>query len=91
MIVITRAVRTGSMCPSQWQVWGTNGKEYYIRYRWGILTIQKGDPGGEEVLRKLTGKGEYDGSMTFQELREMVAEMMVLNCDEVERDPAGGV
>lgn len=33
--------QTSAACPSQWDAWDVEGNYYYIRYRWGILTVDK--------------------------------------------------
>ncbi len=39
MITITKIDQTCWACPSQWDMWANDGKQYYVRYRWGHLTV----------------------------------------------------
>lgn len=81
-IEIVRAVRTCSICPSQWDAWDVGGKKFYIRYRWGWLTVERDRPDGEMVLEKSVG-GHLHGSMTFAELKGHVRATMSFNCAEI--------
>lgn len=42
--VITHIIQTCSACPSQWEGKFADGDWLYIRYRWGGLSIHKGNP-----------------------------------------------
>lgn len=42
-LVITRAVRTCTAVPSQWNAWTTDGQYLYLRYRSGIGTVDAYD------------------------------------------------
>ena len=60
-------IRFGSYCPAQWDGETDNGKKVYIRYRWGVLTI---DLNGEEVFSVKAGE-EFDGVMSDEEMKEV--------------------
>ncbi|MGR6922591.1 hypothetical protein ACU635_50770 [[Actinomadura] parvosata] len=39
-ITLTRVVQTCYACPSQWDAWDADGRYYYLRYRWGVGTVE---------------------------------------------------
>lgn len=63
MITLARTVQTCSACPSQWDAWDADGNYYYLRYRWGVGTV---DDEREEVARFKTGDA-YGGVMDLNE------------------------
>jgi hypothetical protein len=66
-IKVKDLIRFGSYCPTQWDGETTNGEKVYIRYRWGVLTV---DIDGEEVFSAKAGK-EFDGIMGDEEMKEL--------------------
>ncbi|MEU4578960.1 hypothetical protein [Nonomuraea sp. NPDC023979] len=40
MIVLTKVVQTCYACPSQWDAWDADGRYYYLRYRFGVGTVE---------------------------------------------------
>lgn len=54
-------------CPSQWDAWDADGTYYYIRYRWGRLTVAMGEVLGDLVFDAQVG-GQWDGTMTTDEM-----------------------
>lgn len=73
MTVIKQANMTCSACPAQWEGHTENNEPIYIRYRWGYLSIRKGNVGdedgvaGEEIFGKQIGDG-FDGMITIGEV-----------------------
>ena len=67
VIVLDRIVQTCNACPSQWDAWDTEGNYYYIRYRWGFLSVDKGSVRGERVFEAPVGDG-LDGCMSTDEM-----------------------
>lgn len=68
---------TCSACPSQWDIYTTDGQYIYARYRWGWLTVTL-DPWGEnstELYAEQIGD-EYDGSMSTTQLKELTKEIL---------------
>lgn len=65
-IKVKDLIRYSSFCPTQWDGETTNGEELYIRYRWGVLTI---DLNGKEVFSVKAGE-EFDGVMSDEEMKE---------------------
>jgi hypothetical protein len=59
---LTSLVQTCFACPSQWHAWDADGTYYYIRYRWGFLSVDKGDVMGEPIFGEQVGD-DLDGSM----------------------------
>jgi len=39
--------QTCTACPSQWEGRTTDERPIYIRYRWGVLSVRLGPPGGD--------------------------------------------
>lgn len=39
IMTLTKVVQTCFACPSQWDAWTTTGQRLYLRYRWGIGTV----------------------------------------------------
>lgn len=68
-IVVATARRTCMMCPSQWDVVSHEGVMYYVRYRWGHLTIHMGGVDGLCIVERQIG-AEFDGSMRNAELAQ---------------------
>lgn len=54
--------RTCEACPSQWSARTKEGREVYIRYRWGWLTVELDGPFGELIYEGEHGD-EWDGYM----------------------------
>lgn len=48
---IADLTRTCRAFPTQWDATSCDGTDYYIRFRHGTLTVQRGGPGGEEIHR----------------------------------------
>lgn len=68
-ITITRAVMTCTAYPSQWDAWTEDGRELYLRYRYGCGTAQLDGPAGETVASFETGHS-YDGHIDLAEFCE---------------------
>lgn len=63
--------KTCRACPSQWDAWDEEGQRYYIRYRFGKLTVDKvpedidvSDFGQWENILDISYGGEWDGTMS---------------------------
>lgn len=75
MIVIGRIIQTCSACPSQWDAWTPEGDYLYLRYRWGVGTVD--DETGNELARFSTGD-PYGGVMDLDEFANR-ARLVVLD------------
>jgi len=42
-IIIARVIQTCLACPSQWDAWTPDGQYLYLRYRFGIGTVETHD------------------------------------------------
>ena len=85
MIQIDKLKMTCSACPSQWEGTLSDGREIYIRFRWGCLSAGIGDSILDAVdnsMKDETGPDSYyrgvnglsfDGEMTST---EMLAEIV---------------
>lgn len=70
-VVITQLERDCIACPTAWIATTDSGKELYVRYRWGDLTVKTRDDEREEIYRKDFG-GAFDGHMTVYELQDVL-------------------
>lgn len=66
MIFLKTLTQTCCACPSQWSGTTIDGKEVYVRYRWGHLRVDLNDV---PVFSKDVGD-DYDGSMDTDEMLE---------------------
>ncbi len=66
-ITLTSIEQTCDACPSQWDAHDTNGIDYYIRYRWGQLTVSRNLTSIEEIYAKDIGNG-LDGVMSTEDM-----------------------
>lgn len=66
-VEITELRKTCNMCPSQWSGKTSDGKEVYIRFRWGWLYI---DIDGKTIFERSYGDA-MSGSLTFAELKDV--------------------
>jgi hypothetical protein len=77
ILKLTELNQTCSACPSQWEGKVEDGKMIYVRYRWGNLEICISSKPTDDVMDAVmenyllyeTIGGEFDGSMTFEELK----------------------
>lgn len=76
-IELDRLVQTCGACPSQWDAWGKDGWYYYIRYRSGVLTVNRGGVAGPEVFRWERIGDRLDGSIEWERVSELTG--MVLD------------
>jgi len=70
--VVKEITQTCFACPSQWSGTTEDGKEIYIRYRWGCLSVEIN---GKEILRGGFGDG-LEGLMPFSDLEEITKEIL---------------
>ena len=86
MIEIVELERTCFQCPSQWEGRDREGYPIYIRYRWGYLSIRRGDKGksvnsavcGEEIFGKHIGDS-MDGKISFGGLRDLAKDAVTFS------------
>ena len=73
-VQITRIIQTGYGCPTQWDAVDAEGQRYYIRFRFGQLTVTAITAGenGTQVFHANHGD-ELDGVLGFPQLRELTA------------------
>ncbi len=97
MRTITKIVKYTDACPTQWDAWDSDGKRYYIRYRFGRLTaIEVPDRDDwystqgvfPKVLELSYGTG-LDGAIDFDELKLTASHVFEFQDDLVEdhREP----
>lgn len=54
MIILTELRQTCSACPSQWEGKTKGGLDFYVRYRFGILSWGFGDTPDEALMRAMS-------------------------------------
>lgn len=77
MTTVVKAVLTCQACPSQWDAWTDSGQYLYLRYRWGVGTVEEFDSPDPStwgsdlnpIAEFDTGK-EFDGEITLAEFCE---------------------
>lgn len=81
MITVNSVTRTCSTCPSQWEGTTDDGREIYVRFRWGTLWIACGEDAMKEygngnfVFCDQIGDG-FDGKMSFDELKKLTSNLI---------------
>ena len=66
-MIITEIRKTCEACPSQWEGKFDDGDSMYIRYRWGYLSICKGNP-NENEWKSIAGMPEIFGKQIGDKL-----------------------
>ena len=69
MVTVLSVTQTCGMCPSQWDAWTDTGEYLYIRYRWGVLTVSRGEI-SNFVYSQAVGD-PYDGFMEWARVLEL--------------------
>ena len=72
--------RTCYACPSQWDAKTKDGRNVYIRYRWGKLSVSVGEPGDDEEMSGVNGDcvfagaigDSYDGMLEYKDLKAIL-------------------
>jgi hypothetical protein len=67
MVELTKIEKTCDACPAQWDAWDAGGHYYYIRYRWGVLSVEDLERQQRDTIRV---GDNLDGSMSTEQLRE---------------------
>ena len=71
MVEIVDITQTCEACPSQWEGTTVDGKEIYVRYRWGTLRI---DLDGEPIFQQEIGDN-LDGYLDWEEVEDILLEL----------------
>lgn len=68
-LIVKSYEQTCGACPSQWDIWTTDGQYIYARYRWGglTLTLEVGTPNSRILYAENIGDG-WNGVLSTQEL-----------------------
>lgn len=66
MIKILEIKSHRTYCPSQWDLIDMENNEYYVRYRFGIISVLMNHD--KYIFRKVVGD-IFDGSMTTHEMK----------------------
>ena len=72
-------------CPSQWEGKTDKGRDIYIRYRWGYLTVQIDGVQGREILGMDLGRGNWDGVLNFHDMKNFTKSVLNFEGVELER------
>ena len=69
--IVKSCEKTCSACPSQWDIYTTDGQYIYARYRWGglTLTLNMGEPNSQVIYSEGIGDG-WDGVLSTSELKK---------------------
>lgn len=74
--------QTCNFCPSQWEGELENGQDFYIRYRWGCLSLDI--PFGTTVFEKELGDGLSGVLSTRPMIEELAQHLDFSNAEQVE-------
>lgn len=72
-LTLAKVVQTCSACPSQWDAWTTDGQYLYMRYRFGVGTVEKRpDPdidswSTEDSVIIRFGESSFDGCISLDD------------------------
>lgn len=68
-LIVKSYKQTYGACPSQWDIWTTDGQYIYARYRWGKLTLilEVGTPESRILYTENIGD-DWNGVLSTQEL-----------------------
>lgn len=80
-IKVVSLTQTCEACPSQWDGLTDDNRQVYVRYRFGSLTVQVGEPDDADefagcrgrVVAEWSSDDEWDGSMSEGVMRELTA------------------
>lgn len=76
-LYVKELTMTCGACPAQWDATLDDGRELYIRYRWGGLSVRFG-VGGEELLAASKQNDGWDGVLSQEELQRIVFDVLHL-------------
>jgi hypothetical protein len=90
MIKVVKIIKTCNMCPAQWDGVTDDNRQFYVRYRWGCLTVSIGEPGDASEYAAVVGRivfnrqlgGPFAGSMDYQALCEHLMGIVELPAEE---------
>lgn len=79
---IESLIQTCSACPSQWEFVTDGGRNAYVRYRWGYLSVRiSEEAGGDAVLGiEILGRemgDEYDGVIEWPKVEALISDIDV--------------
>jgi hypothetical protein len=84
MVRVTAITHTCEACPAQWSGLTDDGRQVYVRYRWGYLSVRVAPDTskdeyaavrGDEVFGEQLGDG-YDGFLSYDKLKEATASVV---------------
>ena len=82
MFVVMELIQECSACPSSWSGKLDDGRDIFIRYRWGTLRVtENGDK--SITLFEVDHGNPLDGFMDFDELKEALDGYFVFECEEM--------
>ncbi|WP_068925002.1 hypothetical protein [Planobispora rosea] len=85
---LTKVIETCSACPSQWDAWTDTGQYLYLRYRFGIGTVEaQPGPDGEtwQAVPPLVEFGEpsMDGDISLEEFLDAAGLELAPNAEVI--------
>ena len=93
MLTATTLTMTCGACPSQWEGDFLDGRTFYIRYRWGGLSVRISDNvsdnyddavGGKEILYLKHGD-DMHGVLSSKEMQELTKH--IINWSQIKLPP----
>lgn len=67
-VTLVHLEQTCEACPSQWDGWDAEGTYYYIRYRWGHLSVQNLPCALNTYVYREQHGNDLDGFMTTEDM-----------------------
>jgi hypothetical protein len=69
MLTLVQLIPWDTANPSQWSGKTDEGRDVYIRYRWGVLSVE--DENTQKSLAKLCHGGKYSGTMDTETMLKL--------------------
>jgi len=87
-IKIVKLLSLGGPCPTQWEAWDDQGREYYMRYRWGHLTFCRWDVSPPEYYLSEQIGDQYDGMLDDDTMKQRLIGIVDWSeCKQVDNRP----
>ena len=81
MFVVKELIQECGACPSSWSGKLEDGRSIFIRYRYGTLRVT--EDRRNVTLFEIDHGDELDGLMNFKELKDVLGERFVFDCEEM--------
>ena len=92
--VIREISQTCLACPAQWEGFLADGRAFYIRYRWGVLSFSVSSSKSNDVSDAVLGDNVYreqigeslDGFIYFDRVKQLLGEREIILCGELSNE-----